>query len=153
MKLLTSLLLTTMLNIASAQSFTNIVNQQVNSHKVFNFNYNDGPGNVSVSRPLEFFVRFSDGSSSEIEGELSHMGVSYSLFGNIPSTSTISVSPINTFFGEKQGGNWSFSFNTESPMKVYSWGIMPSAIIPEPSVFSLALFGGAMLWFGRINKH
>lgn len=152
MKLLTSLLLTAMLTVASAQSFTNIVNQQVKSHKVFTFNYDDGPGNVNITHPLKFFVVFSEGSSSEIEGELSHQGISYSLFKNIPSSSPISVSPINEFFGKNQGGNWSFSFDTESPMKVYSWGITPSTIIPEPSTFSLALVGGLMVLCGRNNK-
>ena len=142
-----------MLSVASAQSFTNVVNQQVTSHKVFNFNYDDGPGNINISQPLKFFVVFSEGSSSEIEGELSHQGISYSLFENVLSSSPVSVSPINDFLGKNQGGNWAFSFNTESPMKVYSWGVVPSMVIPEPSTFSLALIGGVMLLCCRSNKN
>lgn len=141
-----------MLTVASAQSFTNVVNQRVNSHRVFTYNYDDGPGKLNVTQPLKFFVNFSDGTSSEIEGELSHMGVSYSLFGNIPSTSQISISPINDFFGEKQSGNWAFSFSTENPITVYSWGVLPAMVIPEPEVFSLAILGGLVLFCRRNNK-
>lgn len=152
MKLLTSLLLTAMLSVASAQTFTNVVDQSVNSHKVFNFNYNDGPGNVDISQPLAFFVTFSEGMSPNIDGKLSHMGVNYSLFENVPSSSPILISPIDSFFGKSQGGSWSFIFDTDSPMRIFSWGVIPTTI-PEPSTFSLTLVGGLMLLCGRTKKN
>jgi hypothetical protein len=149
MKLMISLLLTAMVSVASAQTFTNVVDQCVNSHRVFNFNYKDGPGNVDITQPLTFFVTFSEGTSLNIDGKLSHKGVTYSLFEDVPSSSPIVISPIDSFFGKPQGGSWSFTFDTDTPMRVYSWGVIP---IPEPSTFSLALVGGLMLLCGRINK-
>lgn len=151
MKLLTSLLLTAMLSVASAQTFTNVVDQNVNSHKVFNFNYNDGPGNVDITQPLSFFVTFSEGTSPNIDGNLSHAGVNYSLFENVQSSSSILISPIDSFLGKSQGGNWSFKFDTDSPIRVFSWGVI-STTIPEPEIFSLAILGGIVLFYRRNNK-
>lgn len=152
LKLLTIVLLLATANIASAQSFTNVVNEEVTIHKVFNYNYNDGPGNVDIEQPLAFFA-IIEGNSINIRGTLSHIGINYLLFNNVPaSTSTMIVSPIDSFFGKSQGGNWSFSLQTKHSIILNSWGVVPASIIPEPSVFSLAIVGGMLILSVRSKK-
>lgn len=149
MKYLKSLALATLLGITtlSAQTFTNVVDQRVESHEEFNYNYKNH--SQTITNPLTFFVTFSDGSSTNIYGKLTHQDKEQVVFSGIASTNpAVIIQPIDNFYGTKQGGEWKFYFHTSSPLTVHSWGV---STIPEPSV--LTITGLAMIAFAFFRRH
>lgn len=131
----------------SAQTFTNVVDQRVESHEEFNYNYKNG--SLPVTNSLAFFMTFSDGSATNIYGKLIHQDRGEVIFSGIASTNPeLVVQPIDGFYGTKQGSEWKLYFRTSSPLTVHSWGI---STIPEPSV--LVLTGLTMVSFLFFRRH
>lgn len=123
----------------SAQTFTNIVNEEVLKHAVFNYNYQpfiDG----KITNSLYFFVKF-DGGVSNFDGEISHLGEAVGLRYESSLTNVVLDGPFDKFNSEKKSGNWQLKFNTEYPILVREWGVFQS---PEPSCFAIFLIGGSV---------
>ena len=125
-------------------NFTETVNQ---TDDKFTLNYNvQETGNVQS--PLALWFTFSGENPSNLSGELSHKSVSYSLFDNYnPTASPVSIAPIDSFLGEKIGGNWQLKLFSDNPFELNQWGI--TTTIPEPSTFSLLLLGSALFYLRR----
>ncbi len=141
-------------SVASAQSFTNTVNERVDDKHVFNFQLGNNSSHEVVDQPLAFFMTLSPKPASmvhTISGELSHNGVIYYLFSDFhPTENPTVIAPIDVYFGGKANGNWQFKLFTQNPVTLETWGIIP--IAPEPSSIALIGIGGLILW-ARKNRN
>lgn len=127
----------------SGPNFTETINETNDRFILNSVSHEDG----TVNSSLELWVSFT-GQPSNLSGELTHKGVSYSLFNNYnPTDSPLFVGPIDAFLGEKVSGNWQVKILSDTVFELESWGV--TTTIPEPSTFSLLLIGSVLLYLKR----